>query len=242
MEIEKDGLFFAGRHVPDDHSLAVGGVEYHLFRFWQTTRLWGRAPALRKVLKRALRNIKQGDGPAVSSDRCYNPFHHHLICTNDPVIDATNLSTSMTEPDLIPFVNAQAQVYSRVVEELTDGRKRTHWIWFIFPQLVGLGRSATAQRYAIRDLEHARRYLADPILGGRLRDDVRRMIGHKDRSAPEILGSPDDLKFRSCLTLFRQAASEASDQMLFTEALDQFYDGKPDPRTLELLGSQVSRG
>ena len=148
----------------------------------------------------------------------------------------------MTEPDLIPFVNAQAQVYSRVVEELTDGRKRTHWIWFIFPQLAGLGYSATAQRYAIRELEQARRYLADPLLGGRLRDDVRRMIVHKDRSALEILGSPDDLKFRSCLTLFRQAASEASDQMLFTEALDQFYDGKPDPRTLELLGSPLSNG
>jgi uncharacterized protein (DUF1810 family) len=142
----------------------------------------------------------------------------------------------MTEPDLLRFVNAQAQVYSRVTEELTDGRKRTHWIWFIFPQLAGLGYSATAQRYAIRDLEQARRYLADPLLAGRLRDDVRRMIGHKDRSALEILGSPDDLKFRSCLTLFRQAASEASDRMLFTEALDQFYDGKPDPRTLELLG------
>jgi len=148
----------------------------------------------------------------------------------------------MTEPDLIPFVNAQAQVYSRVVEELTDGRKRTHWISFIFPQLAGLGHSAMAQRYAIRDLEQARRYLADPLLGGRLRDDVRRMIGHKDRSALEILGSPDDLKFRSCLTLFRQAASEASDQMLFTEALDQFYDGRPDPRTLELLGPQLSCG
>src|SRR5215472_8657415 len=145
----------------------------------------------------------------------------------------------MTEPDLIPFVNAQAQVYSRVVEELTDGRKRTHWIWFIFPQLVGLGRSATAQRYAIRDLEQARRYLADPILGGRLRDDVWRMIGHKNKSALEILGSPDDLKFRSCLTPVRHAAFEDSDRMLFTEALDQFYDGNPDPRTLELLGSTL---
>jgi len=71
----------------------------------------------------------------------------------------------MTEPDLLRFVNAQAQVYSRVIEELTDGRKRTHWIWFIFPQLAGLGHSATAQRSAIRDLEQARRYLADPFLG-----------------------------------------------------------------------------
>src|SRR5262249_46251402 len=142
----------------------------------------------------------------------------------------------MTEPCLIPFVNAQAEVYGRVVEELTDGRKRTHWIWFIFPQLAALGYSATAQRYAIRDLEQARRYLADPLLGGRLRDDVRRMVGHKDRSALEILGSPDDLKFRSCLTLFRRAASAASDQMLFTQAFDQFYDGKPASRALDLLG------
>ena len=98
----------------------------------------------------------------------------------------------MTEPDLIRFVNVQAQVYSRVVEELTDGRKRTHWIWFIFPQLAGLGHSATAQRYAIRDLEQARRYLADPLLGDRLRNDVRLLIRHKDKSALEILGSPND--------------------------------------------------
>jgi uncharacterized protein (DUF1810 family) len=145
----------------------------------------------------------------------------------------------MTEPDLIRFVDAQAQAYSRVIDELTGGRKRTHWIWFIFPQLAGLGHSATAQRYAIRDLEQARRYLVDSFLGGRLRDDVRRMIGHKDKSALEILGSPDDLKFRSCLALFRQAAFEDSDRILFTEALDQFYDGKPDPRTLDLLRSTL---
>ena len=145
----------------------------------------------------------------------------------------------MTEPDLLRFVNAQAQVYSRVIEELTNGRKRSHWIWFIFPQLAGLGHSATAQGYAIRDLEQARRYLADPILGGRLRDDGWRMIGPKNKTALEILGPPDDLKFRSCLTLFRQAAFEDSDRMLFTEALDQFYDGNPDPRTLELLASTL---
>ena len=143
----------------------------------------------------------------------------------------------MTDPDLIHFVDAQVQVYGRVIEELTDGRKRTHWMWFIFPQLTGLGHSALAQRYAIRDLEQARRYLADPMLGSRLRDDVRLMIGHKRRSALEILGSPDDLKFRSSLTLFAKAASDNSDRMLFQEALDQFYSGLPDPRTLELLGS-----
>jgi uncharacterized protein (DUF1810 family) len=143
---------------------------------------------------------------------------------------------SMTEADLIRFVNAQAQIYSQVVEELTKGCKRTHWMWFVFPQLAGLGRSAMAERYAIRDLDQARRYLTDPILGSRLRQVVRLMMDHKGKSALEILGFPDDLKFRSCLTLFRQAASDNSDRMLFTEALDQFYRGEPDRRTLELLG------
>ena len=143
----------------------------------------------------------------------------------------------MTEPDLVRFGAAQAAVYNQVVAELTAGCKRTHWMWFIFPQLAGLGHSATAQRYAIRDLDQATRYLADLILGDRLRHDVRLMMGHKGQSALEILGAPDDLKFRSFLTLFGQAATDNSDRMLFKEALDQFYSGEPDPRTLELLGS-----
>ena len=142
----------------------------------------------------------------------------------------------MTEADLIHFVNAQAQVYRQVVEELTDGCKRTHWMWFIFPQLSGLGHSTMAQRYAIRNIDQAKRYLADPILGNRLRHDVRLIVGHKGKSALEILGSPDDFKFRSCLTLFGEAAYEKSDQSLFAEALKQFFNGEPDPRTLELLG------
>jgi len=147
----------------------------------------------------------------------------------------------VTEADLVRFVNAQAPVYSQVIEELTAGCKRTHWMWFIFPQLRGLGHSATAERYAIRDLDQATRYLADSILGSRLRHDVRLMISHKGKSALEILGSPDDLKFRSCLTLFGQVASDNSDRMLFIEALDQFYDGEPDRRTLELLSMLPSQ-
>ena len=143
----------------------------------------------------------------------------------------------MTEPDLIRFVDAQAQVYPEVVEELTDGCKRTHWMWFIFPQLSGLGHSVMAQRYAIRDLDQTKRYLADPILGDRLRHDVRLMLGYKGKSALDILGSPDDLKFRSCLTLFGEAAADEFDRSLFAEALEQFYNGEPDPRTLELLRS-----
>ena len=141
----------------------------------------------------------------------------------------------MTDSDLVRFLDAQDQIYAQVIEELTGGRKETHWMWFIFPQLVGLGRSAMAQHYAIRDLDQARRYLGDSILGPRLRQVVKLMIGQKGRSAFEILGSPDDMKFRSCLTLFREAASENSDRTLFTKALDQFYRGQPDGRTLELL-------
>jgi len=95
-----------------------------------------------------------------------------------------------------------------------------------------------AERYAIMDLDQAKRYLDDSVLGNRLRGLVRLMIDHKGKSALEILGSPDDLKFRSCLTLFRQAASDDSVRVLFTEGLDQFYRGQPDHRTLELLAKE----
>jgi uncharacterized protein (DUF1810 family) len=118
-------------------------------------------------------------------------------------------------------------VRRRVVEELTAGQKQTHWMWFVFPQLAGLGHSAMAERYAIRDLDQAKRYLADQILGHRQRHDVCLMLRHKGKSAIQILGSPDDLKFRSCVTLFACAASNEDDR-LFKQASDQFYEGKPD--------------
>jgi uncharacterized protein (DUF1810 family) len=139
----------------------------------------------------------------------------------------------MTDADLIRFLDAQDQIYQQVVEELASGE--THWIWFIFPQFTGLGRSGMAQHYAIRDLDQAKRYLADSILGPRLRQVVRLLMDQTGKSALEILGSPDDLKLRSCLTLFREAASEDSDRELFAKALDQFYRGQPDNYTLELL-------
>lgn len=141
----------------------------------------------------------------------------------------------MTDADLIRFLDAQDQIYQHVVDELANGRKETHWMWFIFPQLTGLGRSGMAQHYAIHDLDQAKRYLADSILGPRLRQVVRLLIDQKEKSAFEILGSPDDLKLRSCLTLFREAATENSDRVLFTKALEQFYRSQPDDRTLELL-------
>ena len=110
-------------------------------------------------------------------------------------------------------------------------------MWFVFPQLAGLGMSHRAQFYGIRDLDHARRYLADPVLGPRLREAVRLMLLHAGQPVLAILGAPDDMKFRSCLTLFRAAADE-TDAALFGTALDAFCAGKPDLLTLELLTKQ----
>ncbi len=145
----------------------------------------------------------------------------------------------MTDTDLVRFLEAQDRIHQQVIDELAQGRKETHWMWFVFPQLAGLGRSAMAQHYAIRDLDQAKRYLAHSILGPRLRQAVQLLIDQKGKSAVEILGSPDDLKFRSCLTLFREAACEDSDRALFAQALHQFYRGEPDDRTLALLRPKI---
>jgi uncharacterized protein (DUF1810 family) len=134
--------------------------------------------------------------------------------------------------DLTRFTTAQAPVIDQVRAELAAGSKRTHWMWFVFPQLTALGRSPTAQHYGIADLAEARAYLADPILGPRLIEMTGIVNGVRDRTAHQIFGSPDDLKFRSSMTLFAQAAPE---QPAFREALARYYDAEPDPRTLEVL-------
>jgi len=140
----------------------------------------------------------------------------------------------MSEDEFQRFVTAQNGVLDEVEAELADGFKISHWMWFVFPQLAGLGTSAMAQRYAIMDAAEAARYLAHPILGERLRHAVRLMMRHEDLSALDILGSPDDLKFRSSVTLFLSVATDA-DIALFRSALDRFYEGAADPKTLELL-------
>jgi len=149
----------------------------------------------------------------------------------------------MNDPhDLARYVEAQAHCYQRVLEELAAGEKTSHWMWFIFPQLRGLGMSSTARRFGLSGLEEARAYLAHPLLGARLRECTRLVLAVQGRSAHEIFGSPDDLKLRSCLTLFAQAAapSPAPDTRVFGEALAKYYGGEPDPRTLELLISSAS--
>jgi uncharacterized protein (DUF1810 family) len=144
--------------------------------------------------------------------------------------------------DLSRFVEAQAHCYARVLQELAAGEKTSHWMWFIFPQLRGLGLSATARRFGLSGIEEARAYLAHPLLGARLRECTRTLLTVEGRTAHEIFGSPDDLKLRSCLTLFAQAAgaSPAPEDQVFGEALTRHYRGEPDPLTLRLLISSAS--
>lgn len=134
--------------------------------------------------------------------------------------------------DLKRFVDAQASVYQRVLTELRSGRKASHWIWFIFPQIKGLGSSPMANKYAIASRAEAQAYLDHPVLGARLRECTRFVAAVPDRSIAEILGYPDDLKFRSSMTLFAAVAADNKD---FTDPLDKFYGGKADPATLERL-------
>ena len=137
--------------------------------------------------------------------------------------------------DLARFLAAQQDCYARVLEELVAGRKTSHWMWFIFPQLRGLGMSATARRFGLAGLDEARAYLGHSLLGGRLRECVRALLAVEGRSAQQIFGSPDDLKLRSCLTLFAAAADRGADDGEFAAALAKYYGGEPDPRTLQLL-------
>lgn len=137
-------------------------------------------------------------------------------------------------PGLDRFLDAQADDYATALAELRAGAKRSHWIWYVLPQLRGLGHSATSERYGIADRAEAEAYAAHPILGARLRACVVAILAHRGtRTARQILGTPDDLKLRSCLTLFQEVVPE---EPLFGAALDAFYGGEPDARTLALLG------
>jgi uncharacterized protein (DUF1810 family) len=138
-----------------------------------------------------------------------------------------------TDFNLERFVEAQNGVYDTALAELRAGHKRTHWMWFIFPQIEGLGQSAMAQRYAIRSADEAAAYLAHPVLGPRLRACAMAVASHDDRGVDEIFGHPDNLKFHSSMTLF---ADVAPDEAIFQACLDQFFDGRADPATLERLG------
>jgi uncharacterized protein (DUF1810 family) len=140
--------------------------------------------------------------------------------------------------DLNRFVEAQARDYAIALGELQRGQKRSHWIWYVLPQMKGLGWSEMSQRYGIGSLAEARAYLAHPVLGPRLIECVEAILEHTNRSAAEILGHVDAMKLRSCLTLFAQAAPEMP---VFAEALAHFFDGSPDEGTLRLLANDAAR-
>ncbi len=134
--------------------------------------------------------------------------------------------------DLDRFTQAQAPVLAHVQQELRAGQKRSHWMWFVFPQLAGLGHSPTARHYAIASRAEAQAYLAHPILGPRLVECTALVNAVEGRTVHQVFGSPDDLKFHSCVTLF---AATDPDQVVFKAALDRYFGGQPDRATLDLL-------
>lgn len=130
------------------------------------------------------------------------------------------------------FLDAQASAYPTAFREICSGRKQSHWIWFVFPQLRGLGSSDNSEKYGLSGLDEARAYLAHPVLGGRLREATTAMMAHRSAGASSVLAALDALKLRSCLTLF----SLAEPGGLYAQALQALFDGERDRRTLELLG------
>lgn len=138
----------------------------------------------------------------------------------------------MDEFNLARFIEAQEPVYSQALAELRAGHKRSHWMWFVFPQIQGLGSSAMAQRYAIASGDEAAAYLAHPVLGKRLRECAGIVAALDALSAHDIFGHPDDLKFHSSMTLF---ADVAPDEAVFQDCIDKYFDGAPDPETLARL-------
>lgn len=139
---------------------------------------------------------------------------------------------NLTTQGLPRFVEAQDRVYELVCNELALGEKTSHWMWFIFPQLKGLGRSPIAKHYGLASAAEALAYWQHPILGQRLKECMQLVLAQRNTTARDIFGSPDDLKFKSCLTLFAQVAPE---EPMFQQALTRFFGGKPDESTLQLL-------
>ncbi len=139
----------------------------------------------------------------------------------------------MNDPhDLNRFVVAQENEYKMALREIRNGRKQTHWMWFVFPQIVGLGQTETSKTYAIKSREEAIAYLEHPTLGDRLQEISKALLSVKDKSAKEIFGTPDDLKLRSSMTLFK---SVTTDNDTFLRVLDKYYGGEEDPQTFRIL-------
>ncbi|RBQ11847.1 DUF1810 domain-containing protein [Pedobacter miscanthi] len=147
--------------------------------------------------------------------------------------DHISYETGTANQELEKFISAQERDYLTALTEISKGKKRSHWMWYIFPQIRGLGLSETAKYYAIKDLRQANAYLHHPLLGPRLMEISERLLCHKNRTAHEIFGSPDDLKLRSSMSLFSCVAKAPA---VFQQVLDAFFSGEKDNRTLRILG------
>ena len=139
--------------------------------------------------------------------------------------------------DLQIFVQAQEDIYEQALAELKNGSKESHWMWFVFPQIAGLGNSEMARKYAIPNLADAKAYLSHDLLGSRLRECTEAVLAVEGRTAHEILGSPDDVKLKSCMTLFEVADGPGS---VFSSILEKYFEGQRDERSLTILNAQLS--
>lgn len=139
----------------------------------------------------------------------------------------------MKNYDLSRFTKAQNRDYQTALTEIKNGKKRSHWMWYIFPQIKGLGRSSTAQFYSIEDMTEAKLFLADEYLGGNLREITKVLVGLEENNPTVVFGSPDDMKLKSSMTLFKYASDK---EEVFQNVLDKYYGGKEDENTLNLLG------
>lgn len=140
-----------------------------------------------------------------------------------------------SENNLNRFIIAQNDVYDRALAEITNGRKESHWMWYIFPQVQGLGFSETSKLYAIKNIEEAEDYLAHPVLGNRLVEISGALLNLKTKNANSIFGSPDDIKLQSCMTLF---CSLSNSHSVFQAVLDKFFEGVKDTKTLQIINSE----
>jgi uncharacterized protein (DUF1810 family) len=165
-------------------------------------------------------------------------FGSHLIFPSDsllplPVAESNQLGTESDPHDLNRFIQAQHDDYSNALSEIRSGRKRSHWMWYIFPQYDGLGSSSASRRYAIKSIAEAKAYLSHPVLGPRLVECIEAVLGVEGRSASEIFGSLDDMKLKSCATLFAEVSPTGS---VFERLLATYYGGERDAKTHSLLG------
>jgi len=163
----------------------------------------------------------------------FSPIHKAAILNPDPFRDWTAMTSNADPFDLARFVTAQADCYQQALMEIRNGEKESHWMWFIFPQIAGLGSSVMAKRYAITSLDEATAYLHHPLLGPRLQSCCEAVLGLVDLTPMDVFGTPDDMKLQSSMTLFSRVAGANS---CFGRVLEKWYAGQPCARTLALLG------